>query len=70
VNICEIRKSWCSEDHTLLRQHKRTFACIFYIFHPIWKNFGAEVSHNNLISDCELHQTQPNESESLLGARK
>jgi hypothetical protein len=61
-----IRKRWCSEGHSLLREHKRTFARIFYIFLPIWINFGAEVSHNNLISDCELHKTRPNENQSLL----
>jgi len=43
------------------------FCSYFLHFSSFWINFGAEVSHNNLISDCDLHQTRPNESHSLLG---
>jgi hypothetical protein len=68
-NIYEIRKSQCSEGHSLRKKHTRTFARIRYIFRAVWINFVAEVSPNNLISDRELHQNRPNESQSLVGWR-
>jgi hypothetical protein len=46
---------------------KKLLLGIVYIFRPIWINFGVDFRHNNLISGCELDQTRPNESQSLLG---